>query len=82
MRPQHVEREILAALADEGSLHVRELNATLTAHPASVDQACSRLHDEGNVAPVGLGVYELTEQGRRLLEELSDEQPEVGQLEG
>lgn len=82
MRPDRIEREILEQLAEEGPLHMRDLNEIIDAHPASVDHACTRLHDGDQVFQVALGVYDITTQGQQRFEEQDDGQQEIGPMEG
>ncbi len=34
-------------------------------HPITVDQTCARLHEDGQIQPVGRGVYDVTEDGKQ-----------------
>lgn len=71
----------LDVLADRSPIHVLEIAERTEEHPVSVDLACARLHDEGDIRSVGLGQYELTEQGRQRLddrlEDRATEEPTV-----
>jgi hypothetical protein len=77
MNNSRVERVVLEALATQSSLHVIEISDLTNEHPVTVDLACARLHDNGDVASVGLGRYDITERGMRRREEhLADRPPE------
>ena len=64
-----LERELLAVVADEGPLYAVDLAATVDEHPLTVEHACDRLHDEGDIRSVGGRQYEITVSGRRRLAE-------------
>jgi len=59
------DREILAILVAESPLHVMDIARTADRHPITVDQTCARLHEHGQIHPVGRGLYEITDDGNR-----------------
>ncbi|MFD1564194.1 MarR family transcriptional regulator [Haloarchaeobius amylolyticus] len=64
---RQLERELLAVLADEGPLYVVDLAATVDEHPVTVEHACDRLRDDGDIRSVGGRQYEVTASGHRRL---------------
>lgn len=78
MTSGRVEQRVLEALAARSPLHVIEISDHMSEHPVSVDLACARLHDNGDILPVGLGRYDITEQGQRRREEHGAEQTQKG----
>jgi Mn-dependent DtxR family transcriptional regulator len=40
-----------------------DIASTTDRHPITVDQTCARLHEHGQIRPVGRGFYEVTEDG-------------------
>lgn len=60
------DREILAVLAGESSLHVMEIASRADRHPITVDQTCVRLHERGLIRPVGRGQFTVTADGEEL----------------
>ncbi len=64
---KNMEQLVLTALDDLGPLHVMEITEQVDEHPLSVDRTCGRLHDYGHIAPVGVGRYQLTNNGRQRL---------------
>lgn len=65
-----MERDILEILDTQGPLHVMEIAKQINGHPIAVDQACSQLHTDGEIAPIGRGRYRLTDDGK---DRLSDD---------
>jgi len=61
---QQLEREILMALADEGPLSAVDLAGMIDKHPLTVEQACDRLCDQGDIRSVGSRRYELAASGQ------------------
>ena len=77
MNNSRVELVVLDALANQSSLHVMEISDATSEHPVTVDLACARLHENGDIASVGIGLYDITEQGlRRRKDDLADRPPE------
>lgn len=62
---RETDREVLALLAANSPLHVMDLASTADRHPITVDQTCARLHEHGQIHPVGRGLYEITDDGKR-----------------
>jgi predicted transcriptional regulator len=62
------EIEVLEVLVDESPCHVIEITNAVDRHPITIDQACSHLHSEGCIVPVGRGLYEITDAGEQRLE--------------
>lgn len=62
---------VLDLLDTDGPLQVVEIATRLEMHPVEVDLQCSSLHDQGYIAMFGGGVYELTETGTQLLDDVS-----------
>ena len=69
---RQLEQEILAALVDEGPLSAVDLAAMLDEHPLTVEQACDRLCEQGDIRSVGSRRYELVASGRH---QLTDAEP-------
>ena len=66
------DREILAILVADSPLHVMDIASTTDRHPITVDQTCARLHEHGQIRPVGRGFYEVTEDGKRRIVDSSE----------
>ncbi|AEN06100.1 hypothetical protein Halar_2446 [halophilic archaeon DL31] len=66
------DQEILAILVANSPLHVMDIARTADRHPITVDQTCARLHDQRQIHPVGRGLYDVTKDGRRRIEECSE----------
>lgn len=62
---RELDREVLAILGAESPLHVMDIARTADRHPITVDQTCARLHEHGQIHPVGRGLYEITDDGKR-----------------
>lgn len=62
-----MEQLVLTALDDLGPLHVMEITEQVDEHPLAVDRTCGRLHEHGHIAPVAVGRYQLTSNGRQRL---------------
>lgn len=62
---RELDREVLAILGAESPLHVMDIARTADRHPITVDQTCARLHEQGHIHPVGRGLYEITDDGKR-----------------
>ena len=62
------ETKVLEMLADRSPHHVIEIANAVNGHPITVDQTCTRLHNEGCIFPFGRGLYEITEEGLQRLE--------------
>lgn len=62
---RETDREILGILVANAPLHVMDIARTADRHSITVDQTCARLHDQGKIHPVGRGVYDVTEDGKR-----------------
>jgi|GEM_PF-624013 len=69
---RQLEREILMALVDEGPLSAVDLAAMIDEHPLTVEQACNRLCDQGDIRSVGSRRYELATSDRH---QLTDTEP-------
>ncbi len=69
---RQLEREILMALADEGPLSAVDLAGMIDEHPLTVEQACDRLCDKGDIRSVGSRRYELATSDRH---QLTDAEP-------
>lgn len=52
-----IEEQIRETLSEQGALHVLELADRLEAHPITVEKACSQLHRNEDIVPVGRGVF-------------------------
>lgn len=78
----HLEAAVLAALADRAPQSGIDLASSLEEHPVAVDQACTRLHDEGYVRSVSCGTYAITVEGRRRLADRTDGQQQQKRREG
>jgi len=59
------DQEILAILVADSPRHVMDIAQTANRHPITVDQTCARLYEQGQICPVGRGLYEITEDGKR-----------------
>ncbi|WP_248898391.1 transcriptional regulator [Haloplanus halobius] len=62
---RELDREVLAILGDESPLHVMDIARTADQHPITVDQTCARLHEHGQIHPVGRGLYKIIDDGKR-----------------
>jgi DNA-binding IclR family transcriptional regulator len=62
------EIDVLESLADRSPRHVMEIANAVDRHPITVDQICTRLHNEECIRPAGRGLYELTDVGENRLE--------------
>lgn len=60
---------ILEALAECGSLHATEIVDEIDKHPITVDRACARLHQVGQIHSIGCGHYRLTNCGEQRLDD-------------
>ena len=69
---RQLERAILAALVDEGPLSTVDLAGMTDEHPLTVEQACDRLCDRGDIRPIGSRRYELVASRRQ---QLTDAEP-------
>lgn len=78
MSRDRIDQGVLESLTIESPLHVMEISERTSEHPVSVDLACARLHDNGDILSVGLGQYDITEQGQRRSEERSVERTPTG----
>lgn len=65
MSPDRLDNVTLSVLADHAPLHVLDIAEQADEHPVAIDLACARLHDRGDICSVGLGRYDITDQGRR-----------------
>ncbi|SEH55939.1 hypothetical protein SAMN05192561_10718 [Halopenitus malekzadehii] len=59
------DREILMILVAESPLHIMDIARTADRHPITIDQTCARLYEHGQIHPVGRGLYEITDDGKR-----------------
>ncbi|WP_423751838.1 transcriptional regulator [Salinirarus marinus] len=66
------DREILAILVAESPIHVMDIASTADRHPITVDQTCARLHELGQIHPVGRGLYEITDDGKQRIGDASE----------
>ncbi|MFC7074599.1 transcriptional regulator [Halovenus rubra] len=62
---RELDQEVLAILGAESPLHVMDIARTADRHPITVDQTCARLHEHGQIHPVGRGLYKITDDGKR-----------------
>ncbi|WP_254538671.1 transcriptional regulator [Halomarina litorea] len=69
---RETDQEILEILVADSPLYVMEIAKIADRHPITVDQICGRLHEHGQIRPVGRGLYDVTEEGKRRLREGSD----------
>lgn len=69
---RQLERELLATLVDEGPLSTVDLAAMLDEHPLTVEQACDRLCEQGDIRSVGSRRYEPVTSGQQ---QLTDAEP-------
>lgn len=65
MTTDRLEQVTLSTLAERAPLHVLDVADQADEHPIAVDMACARLHERGDIRSVGLGQYEITDQGHR-----------------
>jgi Mn-dependent DtxR family transcriptional regulator len=61
-----LERILLEALADEPG-YVVDLAGAVDEHPVTVEKACDRLREGGDIRSIGPRRYEITATGRRRL---------------
>ncbi|WP_255191627.1 hypothetical protein [Natronobeatus ordinarius] len=52
-----IEEQIRETLSEHGELHVLELADRLEEHPLTVENACTRLHQNEDIVPTGRGVF-------------------------
>lgn len=57
---------IVEALRKRESLHVTDIVSHVDSHPVTVERHCHSLQQEGYVRQIGNGVFQLSEEGRRL----------------
>ena len=57
------DREILAILLANSPLHVTDIARIADRHPVTVDRTCVRLHERGQIHPVGRGLYDVIVDG-------------------
>lgn len=57
------DREILAILSKNSPLHVMDIARIADRHPVTVDRTCVRLHERGQIHPVGRGLYTVIDDG-------------------
>ncbi|RBI59539.1 transcriptional regulator [halophilic archaeon] len=69
---REIDREILEILIADAPLRVMEIARTADRHPITVDQTCTRLHEQGQIRPVGRGLYDVTDEGKRRIGENFD----------
>lgn len=62
------ETEVLKIFVERSPLHVMDIANTVEYHPITVDQTCTRLHNEGYIYPLGRGLYKVTEEGVQRIE--------------
>lgn len=67
MSRRELERELLEVLADGAPRYVVDLAAAVDEHPVTVEHACDRLRDDGDIRSIGCGRYDITAAGRRQL---------------
>lgn len=60
--------EILEVLVERSPLHVMDLAKIVDHHPITVDQTCARLHEREHIFPLGRGLYDVTDRGKRQLD--------------
>jgi DNA-binding MarR family transcriptional regulator len=59
---------ILSILDEIGPCHVVKLAAILNEHPISIDRSCTRLQQDGQLRRQHGSIYEITDAGRSVLE--------------
>lgn len=69
---RELDREILTILVADSPLHVMDIASTADRHPITVDQTCARLHEHGQIHPVGRGLYEIADDGKRRIRDGSE----------
>lgn len=52
-----LDSRILGILCDRGELHVLEVADEIGEHPVTVERACRRLHRDGTLRSVSVGVF-------------------------
>ena len=67
MTRRKLEWDVLEVLDDQAPLYVVDLAAAIDEHPITVEQACDRLRDEGDIRSIGSRRYDITVSGRRQL---------------
>lgn len=67
------EVNILEILAKRSPSHVMDIANSVESHPITVEHTCARLHKEGCISPLGRGLYEITEDGKRRLNDLRNQ---------
>lgn len=65
MSTDRLEHVTLSVLAEQAPLHVLDIAGEADEHPIAIDLACARLHDRSDICSVGLGQYDITDQGQR-----------------
>lgn len=69
---RELDREILALLVADSPRRVTDIASSADRHPITVDRTCARLHEHGQIYPVGRGLYAVTEDGKRRIEDCSE----------
>lgn len=59
------DREIHETLTANAPCHILDIASAADCHPITVDQTCTRLHEQGHIYPVSCGVYAVTDDGNR-----------------
>ncbi|WP_254547294.1 transcriptional regulator [Halomarina pelagica] len=67
---RETDREILDILVTNAPLRVMDIAKIADRHPITVDQTCARLHEQGHISPLGRGLYDVTDDGIRHLENI------------
>lgn len=65
---RETDREILDILVTNAPLRVMDIAKIADRHPVTVDQTCARLNEQGHISPLGRGLYDVTDNGIRHLE--------------
>lgn len=65
---RETDREILDILVANAPLRVMDIAKIADRHPITVDQTCARLHEQGHISSLGRGLYDVTGDGLRQLE--------------
>lgn len=60
-----LEARIVEVLCDQGERHVLEVAAEVGEHPVTVERACRRLHRNGALVSVSVGVFRCRDDTNR-----------------